>query len=260
MATRRNAAGLSRDLELLDAVVAAGGKPCSVTELAHLAGRDKSQISRALSTLADAGILDRDPASRGYVIGWRIHTIAAQSLEAHIAEASRPYLRKLAATYGETAEVVILRSAETIIIASEASRHALAAYATVGATGPAASSATCRAILATEPTEFAQTWLTPDRVAEAGPGLRFRSATAFADEVARVREAGYSIVIDEFEEGVVSCSAPIRGLSGRAVAALGITAPKFRFETSLTDAARTVRRLANQISDHIVSATTDRRP
>ena len=43
-----------------------------------------------------------------------------------------------------------------------------------------------------------------------------------------------------------------------AVAALGITAPKFRFEDSLTDAARTVRRLANQISNNLGSAAGKR--
>ena len=100
MAARKNAAGLSRDLELLDHIVAADGAPSSVSELAARTGRDKSQISRALSTLADAGILYRDATSRGYVIGWRMHTIAAQSLEAHIAAASRPYLRQLASAYG----------------------------------------------------------------------------------------------------------------------------------------------------------------
>ena len=139
MAPRKNAAGLSRDIDLLDHIVAANGSPSSVSELAAQTGRDKSQISRALSTLADAGILDRDASSRGYVIGWRMHTIAAQSLEAHVAAAGRPYLRQLASTYGETAEVVVLRADETIIIASEASRHALAPYTRVGAAGPSRS-------------------------------------------------------------------------------------------------------------------------
>ena len=253
MASRQNAAGLSRDLELLDHVVSADGTPCSVSALAARTGRDKSQVSRALSTLADSGILERDTSSRGYVIGWRLHTIAAQSREAHLAAVSRPYLRQLASVWGETAEVVLLRAGESIIIASEASRHALAPYTRVGAAGPAASSATCRAILATEPDEFAAAWLTPERIAEA-PGLRCRTPEAFAAEVARAREAGYAVVIDEFEEGVVACSAPIRDTAGVAVAALGITAPKFRFEDSLADAARTVRRLANQISNDLGSA------
>ena len=250
MAPRTNNAGLSRDLELLDCIVDSGGTPCSVSELASLTGRDKSQVSRALSTMAAAGILQRDDATRQYSIGWRMQTIAAQSLEAHIAAASRPYLRQLTSVYGETAEVVVLRAGETVIIASEASRHALAPYARVGTTGPAASSATCRAILATEPVEFAADWLTDQRVEEA-PGLRCRTPEAFSREVDRARQAGYSIVIDEFEEGVVACSAPIRGHEGVAVAALGVTAPKFRFESSIDDAARTVRRLANRISEDL---------
>ena len=252
MAPRKNAAGLSRDIDLLDHIVAANGSPSSVSELAAQTGRDKSQISRALATLADAGILDRDASSRGYVIGWRMHTIAAQSLEAHVAAASRPYLRQLASTYGETAEVVVLRADETIIIASESSRHALALYARVGAAGPAAGSSTCRAILATEPPEVAATWLTSGRIAEA-PGLRCTTPAKFVAEVARARQAGYSIVIDEFEEGVVGCSAPIRSPSGAAGCARH-HCPEVPIRGLLIDAARTVRRLANQISNDLASA------
>ena len=124
---------------------------------------------------------------------------------------------------------------------------------------PTSGSSTCRAILATEPPEVAATWLTSGRIAEA-PGLRCTTPAKFAAEVARAREAGYAIVIDEFEEGVVGCSAPIRGPSGVAVAALGITAPKFRFEDSLIDAARTVRRLATQISSDLASAAGTQSP
>jgi len=36
-----------------------------VVEIARLVGREKSQVSRALKALADAGLVDRDPETLG---------------------------------------------------------------------------------------------------------------------------------------------------------------------------------------------------
>jgi DNA-binding IclR family transcriptional regulator len=58
---RRNAAGLSRDLEVLEVLgtpEALRGHGLGVNRVAELTARDKGQISRTLSTLADAGFVD----------------------------------------------------------------------------------------------------------------------------------------------------------------------------------------------------------
>ena len=48
-----------------DEAVERGG--LGVVRIAELVGREKSQVSRALSALASSGLVDRDPASRAYV-------------------------------------------------------------------------------------------------------------------------------------------------------------------------------------------------
>ncbi len=48
----------------------------SVTAIAEQLGREKSQVSRALAALADYGLLDRDPDTNAYRLGWRIYAIA----------------------------------------------------------------------------------------------------------------------------------------------------------------------------------------
>jgi IclR family pca regulon transcriptional regulator len=42
-------------------------------------------------------------------------------------------------------------------------------------------------------------------------------------EIARVREQGYSLVVEELEEGLISLAAPIRDRSGRVVAAMNVS-------------------------------------
>ena len=53
--------------------------------------------------------------------------------------------------------------------------------------------------------------------------------TAFKDELARVRERGYSIDLEEFAPGICCIGAPIFGATGRVVASLAISLPASRY-------------------------------
>jgi len=62
--SRKNKAGLVRDLEILEVLGSLESKNSGglgVSRVAELSGRDKGQISRTLSTLLDAGFVTRDP-------------------------------------------------------------------------------------------------------------------------------------------------------------------------------------------------------
>jgi DNA-binding IclR family transcriptional regulator len=81
----------------------------------------------------------------------------------------------------------------------------------------------------------------------------FKSTQELIDELKKVRQQGFSVVDEEFEIGVVGCSAPIRDASGRIVAALNIGAPKARLVTKLDQAARLTRKVANELSETLYS-------
>ena len=68
--SRRNSSGLSRDVEILELLGSAesfrvGG--LGVSHIADRTGRDKAVVSRALATLADSGIVQRDETTRRYL-------------------------------------------------------------------------------------------------------------------------------------------------------------------------------------------------
>lgn len=48
------------------------------------------------------------------------------------------------------------------------------------------------------------------------------------------RHSGYVVADEEFEVGLVAAAAPVRDFRGRVVAALNISAPKFRLGQTLT--------------------------
>ena len=60
---------------------------------------------------------------------------------------------------------------------------------------------------------------------------------ATAAAVTRARRQGFAIVREEFEPGLVAAAAPVHDASGRVVAAINISAPRFRFDDRLDAAA-----------------------
>jgi len=73
---------LRRGIDVLSALrgeeaVAANG--LGVLRIAELVGSDKSQVSRTLKILAEYGLVDRDPATRAYRLGWSLFALAAQA-------------------------------------------------------------------------------------------------------------------------------------------------------------------------------------
>ena len=50
----------------------------------------------------------------------------------------------------------------------------------------------------------------------------------FREELARVREQGYAVAVDELEIGLTAVAAPIRNAHGDVVASMSVSGPSFR--------------------------------
>jgi DNA-binding IclR family transcriptional regulator len=62
------------------------------------------------------------------------------------------------------------------------------------------------------------------------------------------RARGFALVDEEFEAGLVGAAAPVRDARGRIVAALNVSAPKFRFGRRLAAAGPVLREAAAELS------------
>jgi DNA-binding IclR family transcriptional regulator len=71
---------------------------------------------------------------------------------------------------------------------------------------------------------------------------------ALEDRIARTRELGYAVADEETELGLVAVAAPVRDFSGRVVAALNVSGPKFRLGARLRSTGELVRAMADQLS------------
>ena len=120
--------GLERGLAVLQAL---GGAEASsrgglgVVRLAELIGSDKSQTSRTLATLAEHGLVERDPETLAYRIGWQIFALAARAGEPRLLAAAPRLLRGLVVRLGESAHLSVRQGDSLLTLLSESPASAI---------------------------------------------------------------------------------------------------------------------------------------
>ncbi len=258
---RTYSSGLIRDVELLEVLArpeAAAG--LGVSRIAELAGRDKAQVSRALATLADAGLVARDEDTKAYRPGWRLFALATYSMESQLAHVSGPYLRTVVAGLNETTHLCVLRGSHVLTLHSELATHAFRGIGWEGTSVDPYNTSAGRALMSEWDPEAISRWWNqfppersnPPRATAIPVGVESipepMTLELFLERVSDVRKYGYASVDEEFEAGLVGVSAPVYGFRGDIVAAFNVSAPKQRLGAHLRAAGEFTRSVADQLS------------
>lgn len=275
---RRNASGLVRDLELLEAlssVEAARGGGLRVLRIAELTGRDKAVVSRSLATLAAAGLVERDKATLAYRLGSRLYALAALTAASRLVSIARPALRRIALETRETANLSVLRGGNVLTVMSELSPHEFRATGWEGVTTSAWRTPSGRALLSDWDVDTLRLWFDEhgDEKPVIGRAYSGLQASPFAvrqqvttapgavkdfdtllTELARVRERGYALSVEELEQGIVAASSPVADFTGRIVAAINVSAPTSRIGSDATQLGIYIARIAGELS-HALGGT-----
>jgi DNA-binding IclR family transcriptional regulator len=240
--------GLRRDLDLLEALASpeaqrSGG--LGVVRLSRLTGRKKSQASRALNALAEAGIVERDPDTRAYRLGRRLFSLVARTAGDRLVRAAEQVMHNLSGHVEETSHLCVLRDQEVLTLLS-VSGHSFRVHGWEGRGVPAQYTSAGRVLLLDA---------SPDELSVRFPAL---TATGSRSEVGTLpelwakiqqcRRDGFARVSEEFEQGLVGVSAPVRDFRGRVVAALNISAPLERLGHRLEATGRITALAAARVS------------
>jgi IclR family KDG regulon transcriptional repressor len=236
--TAEPASSLRRALALIralsgDEAIAAGG--LGVTRLAEITDADKSRVSRALQLLADEGFVERSPETRAYRLGWQIYAMAARSGDLRMLAVAPPHLERLTERFGERSYLSVRNGDVLTTVLSHSPRRSLETASWTGLSVPLHCGAAGRALLMGMRDEAIHSLLGPGPYPARGP----HSPHGFADLIERLeaeRAQGWVLVDEEFEAGRVGVAAPVSDFRGETVAALNISAPKFRFEIEPGDA------------------------
>jgi IclR family transcriptional regulator, KDG regulon repressor len=242
---------LRRELAILtvlsgEEAVADGG--LGVVRIADLIGREKSQVSRTLKVLAESGFVDRDTTTLQYRLGWRFFALAARAGDQRLLNAAPALLERLVENVGETAHMSVLQGVEVLTVLSESPPHAVKADGWAGRTVPIYCTSSGRALLFDHDHDALSSLLSGVEFRKLRPGT-VRNFEELEESIALARERGYALVDEEFEFGLVGTAAPVRDFKGRLVAALNVSAPKFRLGGGRLEAAgREVKRAADELS------------
>lgn len=243
-------AKLRRELAILivlggEGAVEGGG--LGVVRIAELIGREKSQVSRTLKTLTESGFVDRDPSTLHYRLGWRFFALAARAGEQRLLNVAPPLLERLVKNLGETAHLSVLQGTEVLTVLSKSPPHAVKADGWAGRTVPIYCTSSGRALLFDHDHEALSSLLSGVEFRELRPGT-LRNVEELHESLVAARARGYAVVDEEFEFGLVGAAAPVRDFKGRLVAALNVSAPKFRLGERLESAGQEVKRAADELS------------
>ncbi len=218
-----------------------------VVRVADLIGREKSQVSRTLKALAESGLVDRDPSTLHYRLGWRFFALAARAGEQRLLKVAPPLLERLEKSLGETVHLSVLQGTEVLTVLSRSPPHAVKADGWAGRTVPVYCTSSGRVLLFDHDHEALSDLLSGVEFRRLRPGT-VRNVEELHARLGVARERGYALVDEEFEFGLVGAAAPVRDFKGHLVAALNVSAPKFRLGDRLESAGQEVKRTADELS------------
>jgi DNA-binding IclR family transcriptional regulator len=216
---------VSRAVQALELVAEAG--ELGVTDLGRRLGVHKATASRLAATLAEGGLLDRDPLTDRYRLGvGLIRLVGAAMAGFDLVRTARPVLEELAERTRETVNVGVLSGDEVLYVDQVSGPRLLVSANWVGRRTPLHCSASGKVFLAHLPEPAREQSLalplpalTPQTVTD---------PTCLRRQLEEIRVRGYATIQEEIEEGLNAVAAPVRQAGGEVVAALSVSGPAFR--------------------------------
>ncbi|MDF2723756.1 MAG: IclR family transcriptional regulator [Paenibacillus sp.] len=225
-------------------------RPLGVSEVARQLKLNKSVVHRLMLTLLSHNYLEQLSNTDKYMIGpkaFELGSVYANSTS--LIDEGRKVLIELVNRVGFTAHLAILEKDSVLYLVNVEPDHMQYLFGAVGQRRPVYNTALGKSLTA---------WLPEEEVVKALENCTFEKKTdntitsleAFLEELARVRQLGYSIDNEEASYGVRCFAAPVRNKEGHVVAAIstsgyGVT------EERMNEFGMSVKHLAAQLSRRI---------
>jgi DNA-binding IclR family transcriptional regulator len=211
----------------------------SVSELASIVGRERSQVCRMLKSLCQAQVLEQDPYSHRYRLGWRVRVLAAGAGDQVLVHAARPILQALVARTGEVALLTVQEANQGLTVMREESQNTQRRGGWIGQRSAMHYTATGRALMFDADDDLVKA-LTADQF---GAGSRSapnapRNVEELLERLRVERKQGYARASDEVEAGLTSVSVPVRNAGGHLLAVLNVSGPTARMNERVEAIAR----------------------
>ncbi|KQY15803.1 IclR family transcriptional regulator [Massilia sp. Root133] len=212
---------LARGLAVLRAF-ADSRKPQTIAQISQQTGIPRAAVRRCLHTLRQLGYVDAE--LNNFSLRPKVLTLGYSYLSSTpLTAAAQPCLNGVSKALGESSSLAVLEEDQVLYVARAATSRVMSVSLSAGSRLPAYCSSLGRVLLAHLPPDeleayLAHTTLTPktERTVTDPATLR--------EILAQVRRDGYAVNNEELELGLRSIAVPVRGASGKVLAALNVGA------------------------------------
>jgi IclR family pca regulon transcriptional regulator len=216
---------LARGLAVIRAF-ADSKKPQTIAQISQQTGIPRAAVRRCLHTLRQLGYVDAE--LNNFTLRPKILTLGYSYLSSTpLTIAAQPCLNGVSKALGESSSLAVLEEDQVLYVARAATSRVMSVSLSAGSRLPAYCTSLGRVLLAHLPQEeldayLARTELLPKTEHTITDAARLREV------LAQVRHDGYAVNNEELELGLRSIAVPVRGASGRVLAALNVGAQAAR--------------------------------
>ena len=224
-----------------------------VTDIARLVDLHKSSVSRILRTLEQAALVERDDTSGRYRLGMGVIALAGPLLaNLDVRRVAAPALDDLTARTRETTALMVWTGIGSVSVEQVASPQMIKHAAAIGTRFTTAASASVQVFLAELPQAQAREMLERNAVTGAPDD---DAIDRYLTRLARVRSEGVAINDGDTAVDEVGVAARVRDHRGHVVAAVLLSAPRYRVHADMLDlVGEAVRDTADEISSRLGAA------
>lgn len=195
-------------------------------ELSAVTGLHKSTVHRLLASLATLGYVKKNEMTNKYRLTLKLFELSGRVVDSIDAvEIARPYLEQLRNTTQEAVHMVVREGIDIVYVHKVESKiSSIRMFSRIGMRRPMYCTAVGKSILATmSDAEVRRIW-------ERSDIKRYTEHTvveldALYEELEQIRKCGYALDNEENELGVRCIGAAVFDYTGRAKAALSLSAP-----------------------------------
>ena len=198
-----------------------------ITEIAAELGVHKSTASRLVHTLRSRRLVEQHGDRGRFSLGMgMMRFTGAVAGQLDIVQIGNPVCEELAERLGETVNVAVLDSTDTINVSQARGASAVAAQNWIGQRTPSHATASGKALLA-----FASPDELDDLLTEELVSYTPRTVTdpeELREVLKKAAEDGYATCFEELEPGLHAIAVPVFGAGQDAIAAISAAGPAYR--------------------------------
>lgn len=229
-----------------------------VSDIATRVGLHKSTVSRILATLEQEDLVERDTTTRRFRLGMGVIALAGPLLaNLDVRRVAYPVLTELSRRTGETAALMLWDGSEAVCVEQVPSSHQVKHTTPLGTRYRDAASSSVQVFLAGFDEGRVTRLLTTGRITHAA--LDHTAMDSYLIQLRDVEERGYAVNYGETSLEEVGVSAPVSDHRGERIAAVLVSAPRFRVSLEQANViGEVVRAAARDVEARLGGMVTNR--